>query len=119
MPHVSHIKQARPGSAGAGLFAFIKPNPKTKTMNHLLQHNPNPCQPLQSRRRKPEPRILLMAALAGLITCLSSCSESRKPEEPPAVPVTDTRPVGDGLKIIGYSLLGGCVVIVMGRILTR
>jgi hypothetical protein len=31
--------------------------------------------------------------------------------------VTDTAPVGDGLKVIGYALLGAAVVGVLGRIL--
>jgi hypothetical protein len=31
--------------------------------------------------------------------------------------VTDTSPVGDGLKVIGFAMLGAAVVVVLGRML--
>jgi hypothetical protein len=31
--------------------------------------------------------------------------------------VTDTTPVGNGLKVIGYALLGGAVVMVLGSMI--
>jgi hypothetical protein len=48
---------------------------------------------------------------------LRSCSDST-PKPPPA-PVTDTQPVGEGLKVIGFALLGAAVVGVLGRILSK
>lgn len=35
------------------------------------------------------------------------------------VPVTDTAPVGDGLKTLAFALLGGAVVIVLGGLIRR
>jgi hypothetical protein len=49
---------------------------------------------------------------------LGSCSEApSKPPPPPTVAVTDTAPVGDGLKVIGFAMLGAAVVVVLGRML--
>ena len=52
---------------------------------------------------------ILIAALTVL--CLTSCGTPASP------PVVDMRPVGDGLKLIGYALVGVSVVIVMGTML--
>lgn len=49
--------------------------------------------------------LILLTAL-----CLASCAAGG----PPAV---DMRPVGDGLKLIGYALVGVSVVIVLGALL--
>ena len=49
-------------------------------------------------------------ALAG-----TSCSSS--PSHAPRPIVTDTKPVGNGLKTIGYALLGGAVVMVLGSMI--
>jgi hypothetical protein len=35
----------------------------------------------------------------------------------PPIPVTDTKPLGDGLKVIGFALIGASVVITLGRLL--
>ena len=45
----------------------------------------------------------------------ASCSESYS--KPPPPPVTNTAPIGDGLKVIGFALLGAAVVGVLGRLL--
>ena len=64
-------------------------------------------------------KSLLLLPLAGCFMALSSCSEeSPKPTPPPPhVTVTDTAPVGDGLKVIGFAMLGAAVVVVLGRML--
>ncbi|MDB6078840.1 MAG: hypothetical protein JWO82_2587 [Akkermansiaceae bacterium] len=56
--------------------------------------------------------------LASAILLLSNCNEvpPRERELPKPV-VTDTRPVGDGLKVVGYAILGGAVVVTLGRLL--
>jgi len=54
-------------------------------------------------------------ALAGLLLTCVSCSESKP--TPPRVTVTDTAPVGEGLKVIGFAVLGAAVVGVLGRML--
>jgi hypothetical protein len=88
---------------------------------HLHKHIPHPCQPLlETRRRFPiRPNrkwfLIPLAGLALVLAC-TSCSESSTPKPPP-VPVTDTRPVGEGLKVIGYAMLGAACVIVLGRLI--
>lgn len=87
-------------------------------MIHLFRHIPHPCQPTlhgDARRRRNRRRLLLLLPLAGLVMAFASCSESTP--EPPPVPITDTKPVGDGLKVIGYAVLGGAVVIVLGSMI--
>lgn len=84
-------------------------------MNHLFRHNPHPCQPFRSRHRHYHKPFLISLALAGFVLAVVSCSESSPP--PPPLPVTDTQPVGDGLKVIGFALLGAAVVGVLGRML--
>ena len=86
-------------------------------MTHLFQHTPHPCRPLV--RRKPRQRrwlLLLLVPLTSVVLALASCAGGPAPEPPP-VPVTDTAPVGEGLKLIGWALLGAAVVGVIGRLL--
>ena len=86
-------------------------------MTHLFQSIPHPCQSMlrsRSARRHPLKKLLLLPAAAFVIAC-ASCGESTP--EPPPPPVTDTEPVGEGLKVIGYALLGAAVVGVLGRML--
>jgi hypothetical protein len=51
-----------------------------------------------------------------LLLATGSCGQ-RTAAAPPAVPITDTRPVGDGLKVLGFALLGSAVVVVLGRMI--
>jgi hypothetical protein len=86
-------------------------------MTHLFQHNPHPCQPaLRTGRLFRNRKWILLSPLAGLVLACAACSEAPvKP--PPTVPVTDTRPVGEGLKLIGWAMLGAAVVGVLGRLM--
>jgi hypothetical protein len=58
---------------------------------------------------------LLLLPVAGVIFALSSCKDDTP--TPPVSYVTDTAPVGAGLSVIGFSLLGAAVVGVLGRML--
>lgn len=60
-------------------------------------------------------RRLLLLPLAGAVLACASCKEEEPP--PPPRPVTDTEPVGSGLKVIGFAMLGASVVCVLGRML--
>ena len=60
-------------------------------------------------------RKLFWLPLTIVITALSSCNDSSP--EPPPMPVTDTEPVGSGLKVIGFAVLGASVVCVLGKML--
>lgn len=59
---------------------------------------------------------LLLLPVAGVILALSSCNEDEAKHAPP-VTVTDTQPVGEGLAVIGFAIVGAAVVIVLGRLL--
>jgi hypothetical protein len=77
---------------------------------------------LHPTRLDPSPRaawchslkMLLLLPVAGLFMTCASCSDS--PSTPPPPPVTDTTPVGEGLKVIGFAMLGAAVVCVLGRL---
>ncbi len=70
---------------------------------------------LRRLKKHPMKKLLLLPA-AGIVMACASCEETAPPP-PAAVPVTDTAPVGDGLKVIGFALLGAVVVAVLGRML--
>lgn len=103
----------------AALVSEITPNPPNTThMNHLSRHILHTGQPaLEPRRHSPNQKSFLIA-LAGIVAVFAcaSCSETRPPA-PPLVPITDTQPVGDGLKVIGFAMLGAACVVVLGRLI--
>jgi hypothetical protein len=79
-------------------------------MIHLIRNHQSSCRPASPRLKK-----LLLLPAAGIFLALSSCTEEAS--APPLPVVTDTAPVGDGLKVIGFALLGAAVVIALGRML--
>jgi hypothetical protein len=79
-------------------------------MIHSINTHPSP-RPLGKRSIK---KLLLLPA-AGIFMACASCGGSAPAPAPP--PVTDTAPVGDGLKVIGFAMLGAAVVVVLGRLL--
>ncbi len=72
-----------------------------------------------SSRRLARHRLkkLLLLPVAGLFLALSSCNDDEGNKHAPPVTVTDTKPVGDGLAVIGFAMVGASVVIVLGRLL--
>jgi hypothetical protein len=58
--------------------------------------------------------LLLLCPFAACLS-LASCNEETPAVRPP--PVTDTKPLGDGLKVIGFALIGASVVVTLGRLL--
>lgn len=60
----------------------------------------------------------LLIPAVSLTLIYGSCSEV-PPDPPPPARVTDTKPVGDGLKVIGYALLGSAIVLVLGSMSRR
>ena len=88
-------------------------------MIKLLRRNSHPTQPTArcGRRGKRFPaRTLLLVPAAAVVLACASCSDSGPP--PSHYPVTDTKPVGQGLQVIGYALLGAAVVAVLGRLIS-
>ena len=71
-----------------------------------------------SRYYTPRPmKSLLLLPVVGALLALSSCNDDEANKHTPPVTVTDTKPVGDGLAVIGFAMVAGCVVIVLGRLL--
>lgn len=71
----------------------------------------------QSLRIKFLRRLLaLVCPLAATLFSLSSCGD-QIPADAKVVHVIDAEPIGNGLKVIGYSLLAGTVVVVVGRLI--
>ncbi len=72
-----------------------------------------------SSRRSSTHRLkkLLLVPAAGVILALSSCNDDEANKHAPPVAITDTKPVGEGLAVIGFAIVGAAVVIVLGRLL--
>ena len=60
--------------------------------------------------------LLFRVACLTLALGASSCS-SPPPVKLPSQMVTDTAPLGEGLKTLAYAFLGASVVITLGRLL--
>ena len=86
-------------------------------MTHLHRHHPHPCQPALQDGLRPRFLRLLLIPLAGMALALASCSAGGSSSRLPSVPITDTQPVGEGLKVIGYAMIGAAVVLVAGRVI--
>ena len=78
-------------------------------MIHSNKHHLSSRRPVTHRMKK-----LLLLAVAGVILALSSCKEDVP--TPPAAYVTDLAPLGEGLKVIAYAVLGVGVLGVLGKL---
>ena len=56
-------------------------------------------------------RCFLLSLVAGAALSLSSCEEDKAAKMP------DFTPVGDGMKTLAYAIIGGSVVITLGRLI--
>ncbi|QTN31185.1 hypothetical protein HZ994_02195 [Akkermansiaceae bacterium] len=85
---------------------------------HLHRHIPHPCQPMLRTHRRFPNRKWFLIPLAGfaLVLALASCSEPA-PKPPPIPVTTNTEPVGEGLKVIAFAMLGASVVVVLGKMI--
>lgn len=72
-----------------------------------------------SSRRLARHRLkkLLLLPVAGVLLVLSACNDDETNKHASPVTVTDTKPVGDGLTVLGFAIVGAAVVIVLGRLL--
>ncbi len=57
----------------------------------------------------------VLLSMVLVFAVLTSCKDEPVKLAPPVV--TDTRPLGEGLKMIGFALLGASVVLTLGRLL--
>lgn len=68
------------------------------------------------RRQRTHTGKVILLPVAAAVMALGSCNE--EPAKPaPHVTVTDTKPVGEGLTVIGFAIVGATVVVVLGRLL--
>lgn len=81
----------------------------------LLRRFPGPFRWSVPRLRPRQFRVgtILLLPVAAACMALSSCGDEDKPTGPQ---VTDTKPVGDGLTVVGFAIVGAAVVVVMGRL---
>ena len=92
----------------------------TKLIHTLLnpagghrQPDPQPNSGVRRhRKRSVEMNILLLVAGTAALVLLAGCSGTTV-----APPAPDMVPVGDGLKVIGFAVVGAAVVAVLGRLL--
>ncbi len=78
-------------------------------MIHSNKHHLSSRRPAAHRLRK-----LLLLPIAGTFLALSSCKEDVP--APPTAYITDTAPLGEGLKVIAYAVLGVGVLGVLGKL---
>ena len=60
-------------------------------------------------------KLTLLASIIALLS-VGGCTSTPSVEQTP-VAVTDTKPLGDGLKTLAYAFLGASVVLTLGRLL--
>lgn len=60
-------------------------------------------------------KSLLLLPTIGCVMAFSSCEGD---SSLPGIEITaDTQPIGEGLKVVGFAVLGASVVVVLGKIL--
>jgi hypothetical protein len=69
------------------------------------------------RRKRPYAGKVILLPVAAAFMALSSCNDESATKSTPQVTVTDTEPVGAGLTVIGFAIVGAAVVVVLGRLL--
>lgn len=69
------------------------------------------------RRKRTHTGKVLLLPVAAAFMALSSCNDEDVAKPAPYVTVTDTKPVGEGLTVIGFAIVGATVVFVLGRLL--
>jgi hypothetical protein len=63
-------------------------------------------------------RSLLLSVYLAVPLLFGACGKAPKPAPPPPQPiVADVKPLGDGLEVIGFAIIGAAVVITLGRLL--
>jgi hypothetical protein len=109
-----HPNPIRPSKTNHPTTIIIMNHPYLPALQQPRRREPHSLKPIKPiKPLKP----LLLLPVAGIFLACASCSDST-PKPPPA-PVTDTQPVGEGLKVIGFALLGAAVVGVLGRMLSK
>lgn len=71
----------------------------------------NECGPVSKRRRMK--RLTLLLGIGFLSLTIISCGDNKKPPPPPSIIVQapDYKPIGEGIKVHSYALIGVAVII--------
>jgi hypothetical protein len=69
------------------------------------------------RRKRNQAGKVVFLPVAAAFMALSSCNDESATKPVPQVTVTDTTPVGDGITVLAFAILGSAVVVVLGRLL--
>lgn len=69
------------------------------------------------RRRRPLAGNVALLPIAVACLALSACNDKENQKTAPPVTVIETKPVGAGLTVIGFAIVGASVVVVLGRLL--
>lgn len=76
---------------------------------------PNKLQ-LSSRRLVTHRlKKILLLPITGIFLALSSCNDESTAQPPPVV--VSMEPVGSGLSLLAFGLVGGAVVLALGKLL--
>lgn len=65
------------------------------------------------RRNLPGARKLMLLPVASVFLTCASCESSSSS----SVPLVDTAPLGQGLQVIGYAIVGAAVLVVLGKLI--
>jgi hypothetical protein len=71
----------------------------------LFKLTANRCS---TQRRVTKPLMILLPVIGCLLACVS-CQDQ-------GAPIVDVSPLGDGLKVIGYAVVGAAVLGVLGKL---
>jgi hypothetical protein len=80
-----------------------------------MNHPHLPALRYHSRREPRSLKALLLLAAAGIFLALSSCNDESTAQPPPVV--VSMEPVGSGLTLLAFGLVGGAVVLALGKLL--
>jgi hypothetical protein len=81
------------------------------------EKSPHEIPPAAIRSRRLHGAWLLLGSASQAAATANGHRHCQRSPSLPTVTVTDTEPVGDGLKVIGFAMLGAAVVVVLGRML--
>ncbi len=61
-----------------------------------------------STARRVTKSLLILPVIACVLTCVSCTDQTQ--------PIVDVSPIGDGLKLLGYAVVGAAVLGVLGKL---
>lgn len=84
-----------------------------RTIHPYLPHPPIAYKSVNAGNGSMKALSILLALVAACALG-TSCEHNPMPSVPPPI---ETKPIGEGLQVIGFAMLGASVVFVLGRLL--